>query len=71
MMIKVTNTGTAPRGVYSGGVVKFIRPGESREMVLTGVELYEVRSTEGLTIDEPEATKPEAKKADKPNKTAQ
>lgn len=65
-MMKVTNTGTATRGVYVGGVVKFIRTGETRELALTGFELNDAKATDGLTI---EAAEP-AKAVTKPKQTA-
>ena len=57
-MMKVTNTGTATRGVHVGGVVKFIRPGETRELALTGFELNDAKATDGLTIEAAEPQKP-------------
>lgn len=65
-MMKVTNTGTATRGVHVGGVVKFIRPGETRELALSGFELNDAKATEGLMI---EAVEP-AKAVTKPKQTA-
>ena len=65
-MMKVTNTGTATRGVYVGGSVKFIRPGETRELALTGFELNDAKATDGLII---EAAEP-AKAVTKPKQTA-
>ena len=65
-MMRVTNTGTATRGVYVGGNVKFIRPGETRELALTGFELNDAKATDGLTI---EAAEP-AKAVTKPKQTA-
>ena len=60
-MVKVTNTGTAPRGVYVGGVLKFIHPGQAKELALTGRELAEAKSVECLIVEAPEVTKPKAK----------
>lgn len=57
-MMKVTNTGTATRGVHVGGVVKFIRPGETRELALTGFELNDAKATDGLTLEAAEPQKP-------------
>ena len=65
-MMKVTNTGTATRGVHVGGVVKFIRPGETRELALTGFELNDAKATDGLTIEAEDPAKP----ATKPKQTA-
>ena len=64
-MMKVTNNGTATRGVHVGGVVKFIRPGEARELALTGFELNDAKATDGLTI---EAAEP-AQAVTKPKQT--
>lgn len=50
-MMKVTNTGTATRGVYVGGGIMFIRPGETRELALSGFELDDAKATAGLTIE--------------------
>lgn len=65
-MMRVTNNGTATRGVYVGGTVKFIRPGETRYLALTGHELDDAKATDGLTI---EAAEP-AKAVTKPKHTA-
>lgn len=65
-MMRVTNTGTATRGVHVGGVVKFIRPGETRELALTGFELNDAKATDGLTIESAEPARP----ATKPKQTA-
>lgn len=51
--MKVTNTGTAPRGVRVGGGIKLLRPGESRDLALEGVELERAQAVSTLTIDEP------------------
>lgn len=59
-MIRVTNTGTAPRGVYVDGAVKFIRPGEVKEWPLSGRELKEAQTTTGLLV-EAVAAKPSPK----------
>lgn len=50
-MIRVTNIGTAPRGVYVDGAVKFIRPGEVKEWPLSGRELKEAQATAGLLVE--------------------
>lgn len=50
-MIRVTNTGTALRGVYVDGAVKFIRPGEVKEWPLSGRELKEAQATAGLLVE--------------------
>ena len=60
-MVKVTNTGTAPRGVYVNGVLKFIGPGQTKELVLTGRELAEAKGVECLIVEAPEVAKPKAK----------
>ena len=65
-MMRVTNNGTATRGVHVGGVVKFIRPGEARELALTGFELNDAKATDGLTIESAEPARP----ATKPKQTA-
>ena len=60
-MMRVTNNGTATRGVHVGGVVKFIRPGETRELALTGFELNDAKATDGLTLEAAEPAKPATK----------
>ena len=60
-MVKVTNTGTAPRGVYVGGVLKFVHPGQTKELALTGRELVEAKSIDALVVEAPEVAKPKAK----------
>ena len=60
-MMKVTNTGTATRGVYVGGIIKFIKPGETRELALSGFELNDAKTTVGLVIEPLEQPKPAAK----------
>ncbi len=59
-MIRVANIGTAPRGVYVDGAVKFIRPGEVKEWPLLGRELKEAQATAGLLV-EAVAAKPSPK----------
>lgn len=50
-MMRVTNTGAAPLGVWVGGAVKFVYPGEARELSLTGRELEEAKTYEALTFE--------------------
>lgn len=60
-MMKVTNNGSATRGVYVGGIVKFIKPGETRELALSGFELDDAKATVDLVIEPLEQPKPAAK----------
>lgn len=60
-MMRVTNNGTATRGVYVGGSVKFIRPGETRELALTGFELNDAKATDCLIIESAEPARPSTK----------
>ena len=60
--MKVTNNGTAPRGVRVGGGIKLLRPGESRDLALEGVELERAQAVSTLSFDEPaKAAKGKAK----------
>ncbi|CAG8863145.1 hypothetical protein PS627_00081 [Pseudomonas fluorescens] len=51
--MKVTNNGKAPRGIRVGGQIKVLRPGESRDLALEGVELERAQAVITLAIDEP------------------
>lgn len=51
--MKVTNNGTAPRGLYVNGVIKLIAPGATRDLELEGVELEQAQKVETLSFDEP------------------
>ncbi|KPB77964.1 hypothetical protein ACKUFS_11385 [Pseudomonas cannabina] len=59
--MKVTNSGTAPWGVYLGGTIKLIRPGESRELALEGDDLVQARKIDVLRFEEVEAPAAEKK----------
>lgn len=50
--MKVTNNGTAPRGVRVGGQIKLLRPGESRDLALEGVELERAQAVKTLAFEE-------------------
>jgi hypothetical protein len=50
MMYRVTNNGTAPRGVFAGGL-KFIAPGQFRDVALSAQELADVRAEASLTVE--------------------
>ncbi|SDT52665.1 hypothetical protein [Pseudomonas prosekii] len=66
--MKVTNSGTAPRGVYLGGTIKLIRPGASRELALEGDDLVQAKKINVLSFEE--VVEPEsAEKADRTAKT--
>ena len=50
--MKVTNNGTAPRGVYLGGTIKMILPSASRELALEGDDLVQARKITNLSFEE-------------------
>lgn len=50
-MIRVTNIGTAPRGVYVNGSVNFIHPGETRDWPLAGRELKAVEAVASFKVE--------------------
>ncbi|RXT72253.1 hypothetical protein B1F77_26920 [Pseudomonas syringae] len=56
--MKVTNSGTAPWGVYLGGTIKMIKPGASRELALEGDDLVQARKIDALSFEE--VVKPES-----------
>lgn len=56
--MKVTNSGTAPRGVYLGGTIKMVLPGASRDLALKGDDLVQARKIPTLSFEE--TVKPEA-----------
>jgi len=49
--MKVTNNGTAPRGIRVDGIIKVLRPGESRDLALKGVELERAQGITALEIE--------------------
>ena len=55
MKVKVTNSGTCPRGVWALGSIKLIGIGASRELSLTETELDQIKSTDGLSYEVVEA----------------
>lgn len=67
MMMKVTNTNTAPRGVYIGSAVKYWQPGEVKELALSETDLLEVRGMVGMVVESaPAAEVAKPAKAQKP-----
>jgi hypothetical protein len=51
--MQVTNTGKAPRGIWVGREVKYLAPGESRDLDLKDADLEQAKLVEALVIDEP------------------
>ena len=51
MKVKVTNSGTCPRGIWSMGAIKMIGIGASRELNLTEAELEQAKKVEALSFE--------------------
>ena len=56
MKVKVTNSGTCPRGLWSMGAIKMIGIGASRELTLTEDELEQAKKLKVLSFETVEAT---------------
>lgn len=55
MKVKVTNSGTCPRGLWSMGAIKMIGIGASRELTLTEAELEQAKKIDVLSFEAVEA----------------
>ena len=55
MKVKVTNSGTCPRGLWSMGAIKLIGIGASRELTLTEDELEQAKKIDVLSFEAVEA----------------
>ena len=55
MKVKVTNSGTCPRGLWSMGAIKMIGIGASRELTLTEAELEQAKKIDVLSFEVVEA----------------
>ena len=55
MKVKVTNSGTCPRGLWSMGAIKMIGIGASRELTLTEAELEQAKKIDVLSFEPVEA----------------
>ncbi|KAA5841996.1 hypothetical protein F2A38_15805 [Pseudomonas chlororaphis] len=55
MKVKVTNSGTCPRGLWSMGAIKMIGIGASRELTLTEDELEQAKKIDVLSFEVVEA----------------
>lgn len=55
MKVKVTNSGTCPRGLWSMGAIKVIGIGASRELTLTEAELEQAKQIDVLSFEAVEA----------------
>jgi len=55
MKVKVTNSGTCPRGLWSMGAIKMIGIGASRELTLTEAELEQAKKIDVLSFEAIEA----------------
>ena len=55
MKVKVTNSGTCPRGLWSMGAIKMIGIGASRELTLTEAELEQAKKIDALSFEAVEA----------------
>lgn len=55
MKVKVTNSGTCPRGLWSMGAIKMIGIGASRELTLTEAELEQAKKIDFLSFEAVEA----------------
>ena len=55
MKVKVTNSGTCPRGLWSMGAIKMIGIGASRELTLTEDELEQAKKLKVLSFETVEA----------------
>ena len=55
MKVKVTNSGTCPRGLWSMGAIKMIGIGASRELTLTEAELEQAKTIDVLSFEAVEA----------------
>lgn len=56
MKVKVTNSGTCPRGIWSMGAIKMIGIGASRELNLTEDELEQAKKLKALSFETVEVT---------------
>lgn len=56
MKVKVTNSGTCPRGLWSMGAIKMIGIGASRELTLTEAELEQAKKIDVLSFEVVEAS---------------
>lgn len=55
MKVKVTNSGTCPRGLWSMGAIKMIGIGASRELTLTEAEIEQAKKIDVLSFEAVEA----------------
>lgn len=55
MKVKVTNSGTCPRGIWSMGAIKMIGIGASRELTLTEAEIEQAKKIDVLNFEVVEA----------------
>ena len=55
MKVKITNSGTCPRGLWSMGAIKMIGIGASRELTLTEDELEQAKKLKVLSFETVEA----------------
>ena len=55
MKVKVTNSGTCPRGLWSMGAIKMIGIGASRVLTLTEAELEQAKKIDALSFEAVEA----------------
>ena len=55
MKVKITNSGTCPRGLWSMGAIKMIGIGASRELTLTEAELEQAKTIDVLSFEAVEA----------------
>jgi hypothetical protein len=55
MKLKVTNSGTCPRGLWSMGAIKMIGIGASRELTLTEAEFDQAKKIDVLSFEAVEA----------------
>lgn len=55
MKVKITNSGTCPRGLWSTGAIKMIGIGASRELTLTEAELEQAKTIDVLSFEAVEA----------------